>query len=508
MTSQENVVHITQCKAPPPLQIGIFFDGTANDEKDPTALSNVWYLYEMHKGDDQEINDNYKSRKFYQRGVGSESEGFFSWAVDGAGNAGGYGATVRFENVISYIEKYITEYKKKFKELPSSINLDVFGFSRGAAMARHFVNCIKQDYFNFKDPDINKAFSANNILINFLGVFDTVGSFNIAGDNNDFGFSFHIKPSWIESKAVHIYALNEYRWGFDQQALTQKQDSNYPVDIIEGNFIEIGLPGAHSDIGGSYPFNESVQYANNALLACPPLALMVKHAKESCVPLKAELSDEARKDAGSALIDVNKNDGADGSRSYDDMMESYDAIKPYIEDNSLRASMGLWREHIALADIYQFKLTDVKENFKPKAKFEDHYAEKKREKLQSEINYLKNQLKQVNTKVSLSEQQLKDLFNSESDFNNFKSHYDILYKKYMHRSHHPFNTTFGMGQQDADENFWLWNKTVSDDRPHRDIFYNKLKDFEKINTKLLASNNETAPEFNILNSEIWNDSTP
>jgi hypothetical protein len=296
--------------------------------------------------------------------------------------------------------------------------------------------------------------------------------------------------------------------GFDQQALTQKQDSNYPVDIIEGNFIEIGLPGAHSDIGGSYPFNESVQYANNALLACPPLALMVKHAKESCVPLKAELSDEARKDAGSALIDVNKNDGADCSRSYDDMMESYDAIKPYVEDNSLRAPMGLWREHIALADIYQFKLTDVKENFKPKARFEDHYAEKKQEELQSEINYLDNQLKQVNTKVSLSEQQLKDLFSSESDFNNFKSHYDILYQKYMHRSHHPFNTTFGMGQQDADENFWLWNKTVSDDRPHRDIFYNKLKDFEKINTKLMASNNEDAPEFNILNSEIWNDSTP
>jgi len=509
MPSQDNVVHITQCKVPPPLQIGIFFDGTANDDKDPTALSNVWYLYDMHEGDDELLeNKKYTSRRFYQRGVGSESKGFFSWAVDGAGNAGGYGAAVRFENVIYYIEQYIIEYKKKFKELPLTINLDVFGFSRGAAMARHFVNCIKQNYFDFKDSDINKAFSANNILINFLGIFDTVGSFNIAGDNGDFGFSFHIDPSWIESKAVHIYALNEYRWGFDQQALTQKQDSNYPVDIIEGNFIEIGLPGAHSDIGGSYPFNKSVQFANNALLACPPLALMVKYAKESCVPLDAELSDEARKDAGSALIDTNKNDGADGSRSYDEMMDSYSAIKPYIEDNSLRATMGLWREHIALADIYQFKLTNVKEDFKPKARFEDYYAEKKREKLQSEINYLENQLKQVNTKVSLSEQQLKALFSSESDFNNFKSHYDILYQKYMHRSHHPFNTTFAMGQQDADENFWIWNKTVSDDRPHRDIFYNKLKDFEKINVSIMTSDNETVPEFNILESNKWDDATP
>ena len=259
----------------------------------------------MHEGDDELFeNKKYTSRRFYQRGVGSESEGFFSFAVDAAGNAGGYGAALRFENVIAYIEQYINEYKAGYEGTsPNNIYLDVFGFSRGAAMARHFVNCIKQNYFDFKDPKINEAFSANNILINFLGIFDTVGSFNIAGDNNDFGFSFHIKPSWIESKAVHIYALNEYRWGFDLQALITQQDTNYPIDIIEGNFIEIGLPGAHSDIGGSYPFNEAVQYANNALLACPPLALMAKHAMENGVPLEAEMSDSARKDAANAIKD-------------------------------------------------------------------------------------------------------------------------------------------------------------------------------------------------------------
>ena len=306
MTSQENIVHTTPAEAPPPLNIGIFFDGTGNDNKktNKDSLSNVWYLYKMHKGDDQELlNDKYTSRKFYQRGVGSESDGLLSWAIDTAGNAGGYGAAVRFDNAIFYIEKYISEYLLEFDVFPTIITLDVFGFSRGAAMARHFVNCIKQNYFDFKDPDINKAFSANNILINFLGIFDTVGSFNIAGDNDDFGFSFHIKPSWIESKAVHIYALNEYRWGFDQQALTQIQDTNYPVDIVEGNFIEIGLPGAHSDIGGSYSFNKLTQFANNALLACPPLALMAKHAMENGVPLEAEMSDSARKDAANAIKD-------------------------------------------------------------------------------------------------------------------------------------------------------------------------------------------------------------
>jgi hypothetical protein len=42
-----------------------------------------------------------------------------------------------------------------------------------------------------------------------------------------------------------------------------------------------------------------------------------KACKESCVPLEAELSDKAQKYAGSALIDTNENDWADGSRSYD-----------------------------------------------------------------------------------------------------------------------------------------------------------------------------------------------
>jgi hypothetical protein len=73
-----------------------------------------------------------------------------------------------------------------------------------------------------------------------------------------------------------------------------------------------------------------------------------------------------------------------------------------------------------------------------------------------------------------------------------------------------------MGQQDTDENFKLWNKTVSDDRPRRDIFTVQYKDFEKINIKRTQSkkqNNsrhgtadtEAAPEFNILESNFWAD---
>ena len=65
-----------------------------------------------------------------------------------------------------------------------------------------------------------------------------------------------------------------------------------------------------------------------------------------------------------------------------------------------------------------------------------------------------------------------------------------------------------MGQQDVDENTSWWDRSLTDDRPHRDIFSNQYKDFEKTNTKIMTSDNEAIPEFNILKSEMWDDATP
>ena len=497
MACQENIVHISPINALPPLKIGVFFDGTGNDDKDENIgkYSNVKYLYDMHEGDDKDhTNDNFTLRKFYQRGVGSDSGSTIKdWLVDAAGNAGGFGAEVRFENAVFHIEKFVIEYKKKFKTFPLGIQLDVFGFSRGAAMARHFVNCIKQNYFDFADPEINKLFSSRNILINFLGIYDTVGSFGIAGNNSDFGFSFHIDPSWIESKAVHIYALNEYRLGFDLQALFEfpPQNTNYPIDIIEDKFIEVGLPGVHSDIGGGYNYNEKSQFANNSLLACPPLDLMANYARDNNVPLSCTSSDQARRDAGNALPD----------RSYDEMLSSFNAIKPYFEDNDLRASIGLWREKIAFKDIY---IKKIENNLSATKRLGRPGASAKITQKNHE-----NMIEKINVLIHLSEKELLDLFVNEQEFITFKEHYDVLYQKYMHRSHSPFNTVIGMLQQDADENTWPWNKTVSDDRPHRDIFYNKYIDFEKSRTKQISyytgQVRKSAPTYNILNSVEWID---
>jgi hypothetical protein len=105
MTSQENIVHTTPAEAPPPLQIGIFFDGTGNGDeiKNKNKWSNVKYLYDMHQGDDELFdNKNYIKRKFYQRGVGSHEDDS-DFYIDFE-SAMGAGAEKRFENVVFNIE--------------------------------------------------------------------------------------------------------------------------------------------------------------------------------------------------------------------------------------------------------------------------------------------------------------------------------------------------------------------------------------------------------------------
>ena len=484
MPSQENIVHMTPVEALLPLQIGIFFDGTGNNDDNSNKYSNVKYLYDMHLGDGKDIEDNYTTRKFYQRGVGShEDDSDFESAM-------GVGAKKRFENVIFHIEKYISEYKNELNVFPLTIQLDVFGFSRGAAMARHFVNCIKQNYFDFKDPDINKRFSDRNININFLGVFDTVGSFGIAGDNIDTGYSFYIDPNWIEKKAVHIYALHEYRWGFDLQAMMEQQDTNYPIDIADEKLIELGLPGAHSDIGGGYEMNNLEQFCDNSLIACIALEKMAQYASESDVPLGTDYKDASRR----SVTTDNKN--------FNHMKSSYTNIQPYLEDNALRSPLGLWREQIALKDIYQHK----REKTLPSTKLAGHAGASAKIRLKN----IENTIQVIDDKIKLSEQQLLELFSSEQALFSFKDNYRTLYLNYMHRSHSPFNSTFAMGKQDADENFWLWNKTISDERPHRDIFYNQYKDFEKNNRPRAWSGSSKINEpeiFKVLESIKWEDET-
>lgn len=131
----------------------------------------------------------------------------------------------------------------------NSIEFDIFGFSRGAAGARHFANRISD-----QDTAVISAIrqgmegtTFNGIpsgTIRFIGLFDTVAAIGTplnglnphSADTGD--VRLNLSPS-IARQVFHIAAANECRF-------------NFPLNSVQPVWPELMMPGAHSDIGGGY----------------------------------------------------------------------------------------------------------------------------------------------------------------------------------------------------------------------------------------------------------------
>lgn len=142
------------------------------------------------------------------------------------------------------------------------IKLYVYGFSRGAAAARAFINflvellpgafrkdakpelCLTLEQADWKVP----------LSVEFLGLLDTVASVGVA----------HIAPiaeghmAWADGRmelpdnglikhCVHLIAAHEQRLCFPLDSIC-RHDGTYPSFAKE-----VVYPGMHSDIGGGYP---------------------------------------------------------------------------------------------------------------------------------------------------------------------------------------------------------------------------------------------------------------
>ena len=150
------------------------------------------------------------------------------------------------------------------------IELDVFGFSRGAAAARHFVNVIdkKADHplvqaiANSPNIRLKAGFdwaSRDDVRFTFVGLFDTVvSSYNP-------NVNVQLKADCAE-RVVHLTALDEVRKYFPLSRITEDAAGA----SIPAHFTELALPGAHSDIGGGYYSRWSLSNPNSdpALIEC------------------------------------------------------------------------------------------------------------------------------------------------------------------------------------------------------------------------------------------------
>ena len=242
-------------------QYGVFFDGSSNnlcndiaDPNDDRAPTNVVKLYELYPR-----QPGGTLEKVYSAGVGTQA-GQSDSKIDLA-FATTFGERIHI--VISNLERFA----RRFPRAPY-IQIDTFGFSRGAAQARAFVNEVRR--LSQVNP---MQWGGARIQFRCMGLFDTVGSVGWPGDDDNNNviasrgmggpIDLYVAPDAVQ-QAVQLTAMDEYRHNFPLSSLRSSDGA------LPGNFAEETWPGAHADIGGGYaPGTFTIHYP---IIARSPLS--------------------------------------------------------------------------------------------------------------------------------------------------------------------------------------------------------------------------------------------
>ncbi len=237
------------------VEIGVFFDGTGNNRQNVlTGLSsngpsNVDRLHRLYPRDLVEYascgSPSRRVRRLYVEGIGTLS-GSEDDSVGSGTGTGNRGVEARVFRACTAIGRMVNEMSPGVE--PEEVILDVFGFSRGAAAARYFVNCFRQGYINYLQfyvfPQRASLPEGRKVRIRFIGIFDTVAAIGLNANDDDNGaVNVHLKAASADS-IFHITAGDEFRHNFSL-------NRNTP-----GGGASVELPGAHSDIGGGYAEEE------------------------------------------------------------------------------------------------------------------------------------------------------------------------------------------------------------------------------------------------------------
>ncbi|NLA89874.1 MAG: hypothetical protein GX844_08415, partial [Alcaligenaceae bacterium] len=170
--------------------------------------------------------------------------------------------------------------------LDQSFDIDLAGFSRGAALASIFANKIAhytdKNYFQYKAKWLPLGQQDIKACVNlrFVGLFDTVHQLGFYGNNNK-NYDYTAAPAW--SLYAHAVALNEHRL---IMPLTRFKNE-YTTNVEEHGFL-----GSHSDVGGGF-FSHDLTARTNPYpgtygdLSKIPLAWIYDKAKSEDVPLKS-----------------------------------------------------------------------------------------------------------------------------------------------------------------------------------------------------------------------------
>ena len=252
------------------LEIGVFFDGTLNNAANSleggrggsyaNARSNVALLSELYKREQRHWIRNScggYERKFashYVPGPGTVSGGGDDWFQGNGLGMGTNGVESRVYHACLRIGQMVRELSPGVE--PTEIIMDVFGFSRGAAAARYFVNCFRQGFIMYDENFVNRQRASlpagRRVRFRFVGIFDTVAAIGI-GTNDDNGpVNVHVSTAQAE-KIFHLTAGDEYRENFRLNHNIDRSTRVGNTSLQSGSGGEAReLPGAHSDVGGGY----------------------------------------------------------------------------------------------------------------------------------------------------------------------------------------------------------------------------------------------------------------
>src|SRR5450830_179743 len=300
------------------LSITVFFDGTGNNFKFDLPYqkhSNVARLWQTHPFDD-DVNGTYR---IYIPGLGTPCEEAGEKDFSALGAAFGKGGEARLQLARRKFDEVIDKAQARAgnpRQPIRMINLAVFGFSRGAALARAFAIRIANDC-----KQVGNAWHYKNhpFRFYFMGLFDTVASVGIGGgakplepDKNalirtlivPFPLVAVAYAAYVQSTpAVRNYG--HYAWGQDLRipamveqclhfvAAHEVRDS-FPLDSVRDgktyppNTHEVVYPGVHSDVGGGYaPGEQARALKDEEKLSQIPLLDMYRAARVAGVPLTA-----------------------------------------------------------------------------------------------------------------------------------------------------------------------------------------------------------------------------
>ena len=211
--------------------------------------TNIHWLSELYS-QKFSVTGDYLQKATYIEGIGTQSGKSDSVIGKGLGIADS-GVLAKTDDAVQKLTSAIAAALDTLKGEYNvdTLLFDIFGFSRGAAAARHFANRIQSE----DDAIVNaiKAGMGSHTYsgapagkTRFIGIFDTVAAIGTptnglnphSADTGEVNLS--LRPG-VAQKVFHITAQHECRY-------------NFALNSISPAWPELSLPGVHSDIGGGY----------------------------------------------------------------------------------------------------------------------------------------------------------------------------------------------------------------------------------------------------------------